>query len=362
MRKFWAKLLLPFVVLSIAVAIAMIMLGSRSDIPRRPIEVAVPVVSVLDVEPGPVAITVSSQGTARARREIDLVSEVSGRVVWVSSELVEGSQVKQGTVLLRIDPIDYEVAVSEAKAAIAGAEFSLAEVKAVLKRAAIDEAEARLMASRDRLRQAEMDLANTAITAPFDAVIDSQGADLGQYISMGSAVMHLLGVEAAEIRLPILASDMPFLHYGQQPDGSWPEAQFTASFGELEYAWTGRLLRLEDRIDEQTRVFYLVAEVPTPYDVALHGRALPLGLFLAADIQALSIPNAVSVPRSALHGQDNVYLVENGSLVKRPVKVVRRDGDRVIVGNGLSEGEQVVLSRLDLMVAGMPVTVVDTQE
>ncbi len=359
MKRTWIRILLPLLIIAIALAIAAAMLRSRSELPRRERQETIPLVDVMVVRPGPVAVTIHSQGTVRAQHEIDLVSEVSGRVIDVAPELQEGAQVTRGTELLQIDPIDYEVAVSDAKAAVASARFSLAEVTAILKRAAIDEAEARLQASEDRLRQAQTDLANTRIVAPFDAVIDQQHVDLGQYVQTGTPLMRLLGTDSVEIRLPILAPDVPHLEPGRRADGSWAPVLLSAQFGTVEQTWQGRQQRLEARIDDETRVFYLVAEVERPYDPSLHAQALPVGLFVRAAIEGRSIENATVVPRSALHNGSQVFLVENGSLVLRDVTVARRDANTVIIGSGLDAGDLLVLSRLDLMVPGMPVAVLE---
>jgi len=356
MPKSLTRTLLPLLVLAVAVAVATVMVRSRSELPRREHQVDAPLVDVLTVGRGPVEVTIHSQGTVRASQEIDLVSEVSGRVVRVAPALQEGALVKAGTILLEIDPIDYEVAVSAAKAEVASAEFSLAEATALLKRAAVDEARARLEAARERLRQARADLANTAIAAPFDAVIDSQLADLGQFVQAGTPVMHLLGTDRVEIRLPILAGDVPYLRPGRRSDGSWPAVALSARFGDRERHWRGSQQRLEERVDETTRVFYLVAGVERPYDLSLHEQPLPVGLFVQADIEGVPIGAATVIPRSALHGGDRVFLVEEGRLQLRDIEVQRREANSVIVSDGLASGDQVVLSRLDLMVDGMPVS------
>jgi RND family efflux transporter MFP subunit len=357
MQKKWLRRLLPLLVLAVSLAIAFIMVTSRAELPQRDSVAVAPVVKVLAIEPGPVAITIHSRGTVRAKHDIELVSEVSGRVISVAPEFVEGGAVSEGAILLSVDPIDYEVALSVAEAGVASAKLSLAEVQVVVKRAAIDEAEAQVQASKDRLRQAQADLANTAVAAPFDAIVDSKRVDLGQYVQAGSALMRLLSTGSVEVRLPLLASDVPFVQYGQFADGSWPEVTLTARFGHIEASWEARLVRLEQRVDELTRVFYLVAEVDAPYDTSRYPRALSVGLFVAAEIKGTPIANATRLPRSALYTEDFVYVVEQERLLKRPVTVLRRGQDSVIVGDGLAAGDQVVLSRLDIMVGGMPVTV-----
>jgi RND family efflux transporter MFP subunit len=226
-----------------------------------------------------------------------------------------------------------------------------------VKRAAIDEAEARVEAAKARLRQAQADLDNTAIKAPFDAIVDIKRVDLGQYVQAGSPVMKLLSTSKAEVRLPVLAADIPFVQYGQRPDGSWHQATLISHFGDLDFRWQARLLRLEKRVDERTRVFYLIAEIEQPYDTQRHKHPLSVGLFVEADIPGREIENAVRLPRSAVHAGSLVYRVEQGVLRKREVTVLRKEQDTVIVGEGLDLGDIVVLSRLDLMVDGMAVSV-----
>lgn len=355
MLNTWTKRLLPPLILLVAVALAWLMVAGRTELPRRESSATVPVVETLTVEPGPVEVTIHSRGTVTPRREIELVSEVAGRIVWVAADLVEGGRVREGDTLLRIDPIDYEVAVSEARAALASARLSLAEVQVVVKRAAIEEAEARVAAAGDRLRQAEVDLQNTVIAAPFDAVVDVKRADLGQFVAAGTALMKLLGTGTAEVRLPVLPSDLPYLRYGQRPDGSWHRVTLTTRFGQHQHSWQARLVRLEQRVDDQTRVSYLVAEVDQPYDAARHGRPLNVGQFVEATLPGAAIDPAVRIPRTALHDGRYVFLAEQGVLRRREVELLRRERDSVIVGRGLDGGEQVILSRLDLMVEGMPV-------
>ena len=104
-------------------------------------------------------------------------------------------------------------------------------------------------------------------------------------------------------------------------------------------------------------MFYLVAEVDAPYDTSIHPWPLSVGLFVEADIQGTDIPLATRIPRSALHGGDAVYIVQDGTMHRRAVTVLRREQDSVIVGEGLSSGDQVILSRMDVMVEGTPVSV-----
>lgn len=358
MSRLLKILVLPLAVLAVAAAISLAMISTRPELPQRESNEVAPLVRVVTAQPGPVAVTIESRGIVTPRRTIDLVSEVSGRVVWVDPGFLQGEEVSEGQLLLRIDPIDYEVALSAAEASLASAELALAEVKALVKKAAIAEAQAGVTAARDRLRQAKVDLANTEIRAPFSAVVDIKRADVGQYVTAGSSLMKLLSTGVAEVRLPLLASDVPYVRYGQDENGVWPQLTLTATFGNIQHNWQARLARIERRVDEETRVFFLVAQVDEPYNLSLHSHILAVGLFVEASFEGKPIEDAVKVPRSALHQSSHVYLVENGKLQRREVTLRRSESDSVIV-SGLRRGDQLVLTRLDLMVTGMPVRALD---
>jgi multidrug efflux pump subunit AcrA (membrane-fusion protein) len=79
----WLRRLLPLLVLAASGAVAFIMIASRSELPQRDGVVAAPLVDVMTVEPGPIAVTIRSRGNVRAKHNIELVSEVSGRVISV---------------------------------------------------------------------------------------------------------------------------------------------------------------------------------------------------------------------------------------------------------------------------------------
>lgn len=355
MKKLLIQLALPLAVVSISILMAMAMINSRAELPHRESATEVPLVDVMTIEPTNLTIKIRSQGTVKAKQEIDLVSEVSGRVIAVAAEFVAGGQIAANTVLLQIDPIDYEVAIAEAQAALAAAQLRLSEVKVVLMRAAIDEAEAAVKAAKARLRQARADLDNTTITAPFDAIIDSKNVDLGQFVTTGLPMMRLLSTDIAEIRLPILASDIPFIRSTQSSDGHWPKVVFTALRGNTPLHWQGHIARLEQRIDKQTRVSHLVAEVKQPYNHDLHEHPFSVGMFVDAAIEGIEVASAIRIPRSTLHSGNLVYLVENGLLARRKVEILRREQNSLIIQSGLERGDVLVLSRLNLMVEGTAV-------
>lgn len=372
----WLKRLLPLVILLGAVLIGSLMVALRSEVPRQPLAQPRPTVEVVTVSRGPVQLSIESQGTVQPKRRIELVSEVTGRVIWVSEKLVNGGLVAAGELLLRIDPIDYQLAVAEAKASLAEASLQLKEEQAEFKRGTayrasnqlasseslrqpkLEQVKAQFDAAVERLRQATRNLDNTEVKVPFDALIENKQMDLGQHVSMGAVLMSLLGTGTAEVRLPMTAADIGFVAPAVLDSGVWPTVELRARFGKLQLNWQGRMVRSERRVDEQTRVYYLVAEVDDPYGLITEQPPLTMGLFVDATIEGVVVPEASELPRSALHADRFIYVVNDGVLERKQVDVLRRDASTIVVGQGLQAGEIVVLTRLDLMVDGMPVKAV----
>jgi multidrug efflux pump subunit AcrA (membrane-fusion protein) len=86
---------------------------------------------------------------------------------------------------------------------------------------------------------------------------------------------------------------------------------------------------------------------------------LPFGLFVRAEIAGGSLTDAVRIPQSALHGDDDVFLFVDGQLQRRSVTVGRIGDGNALVTAGLEDGDRVVITRLDLMFEGMQVALID---
>lgn len=373
MSKPWVKFLLPVVIVVLALLLGKGLMSLQEPPTRNVKAQPSPRVEVFTIEHSPTTISIKSQGSVSARRQIEWASKVSGRVVWVAPEFVEGAVVEAGTSLLKLDPTDYRVALTEAKAALADARLALAEEQAEIKRGSrykatnqqsyellrqpkLAQVEARFKAAEEKVLQARADLAATEVKAPFNAIIDKKQVDLGGYVASNVPLFHLLSTDVAEVRLPITASDIGYISHATVEGQKLPEVKLSARFGHRESYWQGRLIRTERRVDNDTRTFFVVAEVIKPYDRDIHAAELTIGLFVDASIEGISLEHAVRVPRQALHNNQYVYVVIDGQLRRRSVTVFRRERDAVVIRDGLEDGDQVVLTQFDLMVEGMPVT------
>lgn len=340
------KFLLPIVVFAAAYTISVLMVNSRAPLALVEPEKIIPEVQLTTVEKAAVALDIRAHGTVTASRELNLASEVNGRILWISPAFAAGVSVNMGDTLIRIEPQNYQAALAEASASLANAELVLADARARKQRGAITEANARVEAARQFVAKAKRDLANTEIKAPFNAIVDSQLVEFAEYVSQGKVVARLLDRESAELRLAVATKDQPYL---QAVQGEPVELQANGE------TWQGRLLRIEQRIDPQTRVFPAVVEIDTPYDTNLHATPLPLGLFAEVHFLNAVAKGAVLLPRSALHEGDHVYVYADGVLTARKVEILREQNLGIIITAGLENGDRVATTLLHPMFDGMRV-------
>ncbi|MFK7978293.1 MAG: efflux RND transporter periplasmic adaptor subunit [Halioglobus sp.] len=357
MFKKLVKAAVPLVIVVVAVLVARGMIGSREQLKAGGEQRILPTVQTLAVRLGDVPIALESHGNVTANVELDMASEVTGRVIWVAPNFEPGVRFSADEVLLRIDPVNYELALAEAEASLASAKTALADAKALRQRASINEAQLNIKAVQHRITKAKQDLAYTEVRAPFDAIVDKQLVEIGQFVTTGQGVARLLSTDAAHISLPFTAAQAGFL--GEPAD---VQAIVTSTLGEERREWRAKLLRVEERVDEQARIVPVVIQVDAPYDLTLHDAPLPLGLFVEASVSGRPISSAVRLPNSVLQQGDSIYVVKDNELRRREVSIIHRQGNDVVVNGGLENGDHVVLTRLDVMFEGLKVQTLNAQK
>ena len=399
------RFLLPVAILAAGVAAFLLLTSLRTQPPRMAPVVQDPLVETVQAAPGPVRVLVRAQGTVRPDREIDLVPQVGGRIVWISDQMEAGGFFAAGQVLARIDPEDFELAVDQTEAEVARARYQLeiargeAEVAGeewerleaggpepsslALHIPQMRLAEAALKAAQARLREARLHLERTRLQAPFAGRVRSTELDLGQYVSPGRAVARLYGTERAEVPVPVPHEELAWIdipapapsspHQAQAADAPPPELPrgatgpgqvlLRARYAGSDHTWKGRVVRSEGQIDPRSRMVNLVVEVDDPYG-AWSGATAPLmaGLFVDVEIQGRPLQDVRTIPRRALHAGGVVWLAVDGRLRLQPVEVVRVGREEALVRFDAEPGARVITSQLKGVTEGMAVRRIDRVE
>lgn len=379
------QILLPVVALAIGAGALFLMIALRPEAEPAEQHVPVPVVRTMVVQAETVQITVPTQGTVEPRTEIDLVPQVSGKIVEMSHSLTDGGFFEKDEVLLKIDPRDFQLAITRAAASVAQAEQRLKTEEAeaeiarkewealgrggkpnplVLREPQLAEARASLAAAEAALEEARLDLERTEILAPFAGRVREESVDIGQFVTTGSRLAQIYSVDYAEVRLPVPDNELAYIDLplsyrngASAPPG--PEVRLHADFAGKRHVWKGVVVRTDGQIDSRTRQVTLIAQVENPYGRSEKEQPpLAVGMFVQAEILGRKYENVVVLPRSALREAGQVAVVEGEGVIRfRSIDVLRSDRNQVIVRGGLESGEVVCLSILEAMTDGMQVQI-----
>ena len=239
----------------------------------------------------------------------------------------------------------------------------------------IEQAEAAIEVSRAELEEAKLKLSKTRLLAPADGQFVQTTLDLGEFVTAGREVATLNGTDAVEIPIAVPMDELRWLptlspdHFSPAANSTLvlndllPTATIHWQSGQRDYVWRGKVVRWEAGLDARTRTLTLVVEVPRPWDSFRPGEhpALQPGMFCRVEISAGSQPNAVVIPRTALHDGNSVYLVTDGRLARRQVEVLRFLRDQAILSAGLQSGDRLVVSPLSAPVIGMKLRPLEVQ-
>jgi len=408
-----ARAILPLLVLIGAVAGAYAIIASKPQPEKKPRDRRGLLVETRTVSRGPQQVVVEAQGTVVAGYSVVLSPEISGRVVWKNPELTTGGQVKKGEVLVKLDPSDYRIDIDQQAAAVARAE---SDVELEQGRKNVAEAEWKMFGSGDSggskiaqrdpqmraarlglttaeqgLSRAKLRLNRTILRAPYDAIVRENSTEVGRMVGAGQPLATLIDSSLFTVVASLPMEDLqwlkvpgtnaPLMSVAQMTEAyesEDPTASFTAmttiarvsqKVGDGEIIRTGVITRILGDLDPVGRMARLLVTVDDPLGLrqpATAGvAALPLllGAYVNVQLAGSTVDDVVVLPRSALRDGNRVYVMTaKGKLDIREVTVKRRQGTRVMITEGLTDGERIITSAMPSAVQGMDLREVSTAQ
>lgn len=323
-----------------------------------------PPVTVLQVQPAPMALQVEYVGETAGFREVEVRARVSG--ILLKRTYTEGETVQAGQLLFEIDPAPYQAALDQAKGGLAQVQAALNKAKAdrdrmvplyarnVVSRrdyddtiAAYDAAVANAQSARARLKEAELNLEYTKVTAPIAGVTSKGVQSEGSLISANSGVLTTISQfdplyvnfsysEQDRLNLERLLRDGTLK---QAPEQDWP-VRIRLADGSL-YAQTGHMNFSDNRVDSRTGTIRARAIFDNHDGQLLPGQFVRVILELGTLEQVLQVPERAITQSQA----DRVVLVVGADDVVEPrtVQLGQSSNGMVQVRSGLKAGERVIV-------------------
>jgi RND family efflux transporter MFP subunit len=368
---------IPILILVSAVAVAFALISMKKQPEKEEIITRDFLVDAKLIEAGNVEFLVYSQGSVQPKNKTMLSTQVTGRVIAVADNFIEGGFFKKGDVLVELETSDYQTDLLLAESEVARAQAALDEEKARGKVAAeewrsfnkgiapqlglrkpqLAREEASVKAAQANLQRAQRNFDRTRIKAPYDGLVKSRSVDLGQFVTLGSQLGEVFATDVAEVRLPLTDDDISFL---ADLNSQNPQVTLSSDIAGKNIKWQGTLVRDEAVLDSKSRVIYGVVEVNDPYqlNVPEESKGIPLrfGRFVNATIIGITANNIVVLPRNVLRLDGTILTVNDDKKINvNFVTVQRADEDFVYISEGLSAQQQVVMSAVPNPYEGMPV-------
>ena len=343
------------------------------------------VVKTVVVEPSDVRISITAYGSVIPARQVVVQPEVRGRVVRQHTSLEPGGVIEAGAELVSIDPSDYKLALVAKQAALEEARFALAVERGrqvvalrewtllegdvpkedanrslVLRKPHLRRAEALVEKAENDIALAELDLARTSVTAPFNAVVIEESVEVGQLLERGTTVTTLAGADEFWVRVSVSIDRLGWI---QLPKGEseGAKAKVVLDTGEgREFTREGRVLRLLGDLGPSGRMARMLVSIPDPLGRRHRSGEVPLllGSYVQVEIDAGVLKSVVAIRRAALHEGNRIWVVdEDHSLQIREVDVLWSRKDSVLLpAESIRPGERLVVSGLRVALPGMRVS------
>jgi len=380
------KIFLPILILLIAFLGARFLIKQKQPPQKTKQIVRGALVQVITAKKNDITIPVRAIGTVTANREVDVSSELNGRVILVSENFAAGNFVNQGDLLFSLEKTDFELVLEKAKAEKEKINLELITLnnKAAVAtnqwqqispdkdpppltvyKPQLTSAKAQLNAALASIKQAELNLQRTQVHAPFSGLIQSKNIGLGQYVRTGSIAGHIIDSSQAEINIPLSPDTLKWLHIpqsGKNTTGS--TATITMTAGDTNAVRHGSIVRSLGIIDPKTRMATVVIQIDDPYGLKSEQPfLLAKGAFVHVKFAGITLTNVIKIPRGALRNGNKVWTVNGENrLLSRPVTVERKLYNHVLISKGLLPGEKVIISALGAAADGMKLRPTEVEE
>ncbi|MCA9295156.1 MAG: efflux RND transporter periplasmic adaptor subunit [Phycisphaerales bacterium] len=372
-------------------------------------------VLVLDAVPQSVARIWEGFGNARAMDEADVPARVTSTAVFVAPDLEPGTAVKEGDVLVRLDPSDFQRQVEVSEYTIANlvaqreqldverasweerlalstndvrlAEAELARAKEALRREAANDREvdiaeqavvqarqavvnateqlnrvaprrasldAQIAAQEATRRIATQNLERCTIAAPLSGVLQAFDVELGENVVSGSRIARIVNTDRVEVPVRVPSGARPFIRVGD------PATLMTT--GSLHRTWDASIARVAPEDDASTRTMTVYVEL---HQDTGDGPRLAPGMFVQAMIsEHMTVPRSVIPSRSLQDGQ--IIVVRDGVVARETVEIAFQmerafssfgvpDREWIVLEHELSPNTQVVVTATRSLTDGMRV-------
>lgn len=309
----------------------------------KPTSVNGVVVSKSDLEEGIFAI-----GTIHANEEVELRPEIAGKVIKILFK--EGSEVKKGTLLVKLNDAEYKSQLSKLESNLrlleekSGRQKKLFEMNGI-SRQEYDEAMNQVAAVNSDREFLRAQIEKTEIRAPFSGQIGLKNISEGSFVNQNFLIATMQQLDPVKIDFALPEKYIEQIRPGK-------EISFTVEGSDTTY--TAKIYAIEPKVDAATRTIKMRALAENSQNKIIPGSFAQVKFSLSRSGQAMLIPTQAIIP--VLKGK-KVMVAKNGKAISQNIVTGIRKETDVEVISGLNVGDTVITSGIMSLRDSMAVTV-----
>jgi RND family efflux transporter MFP subunit len=343
---------------------------------RRPPKMA-PTVETQPLTPTRATVVLELAGTVVPAEEVLLRSRVGGEIISMAKGFIDGGLLQKGDEVLKIDPVDYELALVAAEAKLSTAQFNYKmelgrhdvarceweqlksadateqEQELALRTPHLAASKAALQAAEAALKKAKLDLSRTQIRSPFNAVVLDRNVNVGSQTTPSGQLARLAGTDAYWVKVSIAVDRLPWLKI------PGAKATVVSTSGAVRQ---GRVIRLLGNLETKGRMARVLVEINDPLCLKPQNqqkKPLLLGEYVQVKIQGRQLDGVYDIPRNTLHEGDQVWTVNGNKLEIHEAEVLWRSERRVLLRAPFPNGattNRLIVSNLTTPIQGMEIS------
>ncbi len=364
-KIFSFRTLLFLIVLGLSLFIYKYLVSTKPEAKKVKIEEKTFYVKVMQAKRNNYVPKSDEFGRIVSTRQGDLRFGVPGRVIYISDNFKNGSYVKNGQVLAKLDQKRYLLEVeklkSDTRELLTQLEIRQRQVKrfkSMLSRKVISQNQydnelillsknqSDYVRSKILLQKAEEDLSYTVLRSKFNGVLYDIKINKGQFLLSNDKIANIFSVDDLEVEFAVPSK---IYSNAQNLIGKDIEVVWEASDTSLKTT-KGKIIRTGGKIIEEEGGGKIIAKIDNK------NLSIPLGAFVRVSYPLDEFLNVLKIPETAIYG-NKVYIVENRIARERTIDIKYKGNGYVIIDGNLSDDDQIIITKIPEKLNNQKITI-----
>ena len=335
-------------------------------------------VEVKEINYSDINLEIRGNGIIESQRTLNLISEVSGRVVFAKNDLKTGTSAKYDEIILKIDSREAEnklrsyrsdfmntVAALLPELNIEGSTvynkwyqyFTSLDIDSEIPQLPeiTDSQEKIQVSSRNiftkyfSVKNQEIKVSKYSVKAPFTGYIKSSGIIKNSFVSIGTSLFGIEDITNLEIAVPLLVDEFNMIDFTKNP--------MVDIYGteKMENKIEGRVVRNDTKLEKNSQTLNAYIQFK---NYGMKPYFLP-GNYVTVVIQGKILYDVAVIPRNIIDHEENIFYMDDGQLNKQKIELVNIQGENAIIKNSIPEGTKLVTTILAKPLIGMQIQTVE---